>query len=82
MHTLRYGPLFAFLFLLFLPALLSAQDLPSSLPDSGFHLTYADWQPKQTPKPDYLKAVEGKLSNGFAYCVFFTQQFYKHAMRL
>lgn len=45
--------------LILIPVSLSAQDLPKSLPELGFHLTYADWQPKQIPKTDYLKAVEG-----------------------
>jgi len=42
-----------------LPKLLLAQDLPLSLPELGFHLTYNKWEPKQTPKSAYLKAVEG-----------------------
>ncbi len=36
-----------------------AQDLPSTLPSLGFHLTYHDWQEKNIPRTDYLKLVEG-----------------------
>ena len=39
-----------------------SQDLPESLPELGFHLTSADWQPLNTNPERYLDAVEGMVT--------------------
>ncbi len=40
-------------------AFLQAQDLPTSLPAIKYHLSSPDWIPLNTPREDYLDAVEG-----------------------
>ena len=47
------------IFMVFGSTFIWAQDLPESLPEIKYHLTFPDWQPLETPRESYLDAVKG-----------------------